>query len=100
MDRAGGLAASVESTEGVSATAALSIRNLDDDVKARLRVRAANNGRSMESEVRAILIDAVSGRTDSDDLFLTLLDRFGEIGGVELGLPPRRTSPRAADFSS
>lgn len=54
----------------------------------------------MESEVRAILTDAVSDRTDSDDLFLTLLDRFGEIGGVELELSPRRTSARAADFSS
>lgn len=54
----------------------------------------------MESEVRAILIDAVSEPTDSDDLFLTLLDRFGAIGGVELQLSPRRTSARAADLSS
>jgi len=34
--------------------AALSIRNLDDHVKERLRVRAAQHGRSMEAEVRAI----------------------------------------------
>ncbi len=39
--------------------AALTIRNLDDSVKAKLRVRAAHNGRSMEAEVRAILSDAV-----------------------------------------
>jgi hypothetical protein len=35
--------------------AALTIRNLPDDVRDELRVRAAKNGRSMEAEVRAIL---------------------------------------------
>jgi plasmid stability protein len=35
------------------------VRNLEDDVKARLRVLAAEHGRSMEEEVRAILRAAV-----------------------------------------
>jgi plasmid stability protein len=35
--------------------AALTIRNLSDEVRDRLRERAAKNGRSMEAEVRAIL---------------------------------------------
>ena len=39
---------------------AISIRNLDPEVKARLRVRAAEHGRSMEAEIRAILVDAVA----------------------------------------
>lgn len=78
--------------------AALSIRNLDDDVKERLRVRAASHGRSMESEVRAILVDAVSDRRRSDGLFPTLLERFGEIGGAELDLPPRKSPVRSADL--
>jgi plasmid stability protein len=39
--------------------AQLLVRNLDDDVKARLRVLAAEHGRSMEEEVRAILRQAV-----------------------------------------
>lgn len=39
--------------------AALTIRNLDDDVKTKLRIRAAHNGRSMEAEVREILAEAV-----------------------------------------
>ena len=38
--------------------ASITIRNLDDDVKTRLRVRAASNGRSMEEEARLILRDA------------------------------------------
>ena len=42
--------------------ARLLVRNLDDDVKAKLRVRAAEHGRSMEEEVRAILRQAVEER--------------------------------------
>ncbi len=80
--------------------AAISVRNLDDRVKELLRIRAARHGRSMESEIRAILIEAVGEPNDTAGLFETMLDRFGEIGGVELELPPRTTQVRAADFSS
>ena len=82
------------------AIGALSIRNLDDDVKERLRTRAASHGRSMEAEVRAILADAVSDPDTSAGLFQSMLDRFGDIGGAELDLPPRRLPVRAADLSS
>lgn len=40
--------------------ATMTIRNLDDDVKARLRVRAAQHGRSMEEEARSILSAALA----------------------------------------
>jgi plasmid stability protein len=36
----------------------LTIRNVPDEVRERLRLRAARAGRSMESEIRAILIEA------------------------------------------
>ncbi len=39
--------------------AQLVVRNLDEEVKAKLRRRATAHGRSMEEEVRAILRDAV-----------------------------------------
>lgn len=39
--------------------AILTIRSLDDQVRDKLRVRAAQHGRSMEAEVRAILAEAV-----------------------------------------
>lgn len=39
--------------------ASITIRKLDEDVKTRLRVRAAENGRSMEEEARVILREAV-----------------------------------------
>lgn len=35
--------------------ASVTIRNLEDELKTRLRIRAAMNGRSMEEELRAIL---------------------------------------------
>ena len=79
--------------------AAVSIRDLDDDVKDRLRVRAARNGRSMEAEIRVILTDAVSESDASRGLLTELLDRFGEIGGVELDLPGRANVARAPDFA-
>ena len=45
--------------------ASITIRNLDDNVKTRLRVRAADNGRSMEEEARLILRDAVGCKPSS-----------------------------------
>ena len=82
-----------------SSMAAVSIRDLDDDVKDRLRVRAARNGRSMEAEIRAILTAAVSEPDRSRGLFMELMDRFGEIGGVELDLPARVNVARAPDLA-
>lgn len=79
--------------------AALSIRDLDDEVRERLRIRAAAHGRSMEAEIRDILTDAVSKPDESRGLLATLLDRIGEIGGVDLDLPTRSTTPRAAEVN-
>ena len=80
--------------------AAVSIRGLDEDVKRRLRVRAARHGRSMESEIRAILTEAVNEPSESEGLMTAILDRFGAVGGVDLDLPTRSTPARAADFGS
>ena len=77
--------------------ASITIRNLDDDVKTRLRVRAAENGRSMEEEARVILRDAVGRKPDSRNLASIIRERFAPLGGVELELPPRepaREPPR------
>jgi plasmid stability protein len=80
--------------------AALNIRNLDEAVKRRLQIRAAQHGRSMEAEVRAILVEAVREPADSAGLFSALLDQFGALGGVDLDLPERTEPARAADFSA
>lgn len=80
--------------------ASVSVRDLDDGVRERLRIRAAENGRSMEAEIRAILTDAVGSRDKDIGLFGALLERMAELGGIELELPERRERPRAADLSA
>jgi len=79
--------------------AAMSIRNLDDRVMELLRIRAARHGRSMEAEVRAILVDAVREPDDVPGLLDVLADRVAQEGGVELDLPRRNAEPRAPEFS-
>ena len=69
--------------------ARLTIRNLDDDIKQRLRIQAAEHGRSMEEEVRAILRAALTGTESSTNLARAIGDRFAPLGGVELELPSR-----------
>ena len=78
--------------------AAVSIRDLDDQVRERLRIRAAQHGRSMEAEIRAILTAAVSEPPSTAGFARALLARFGALGGVDLDLPPRTATPRAANF--
>ena len=68
----------------------ITIRNLDDEVKTRLRVRAAERHRSMEEEARIILRDAVnSGRAAARDLAQFTRGCFAPLGGVEPELPSR-----------
>ena len=70
------------------AMAVLTIRNLEDEVKERLRVRAARAGHSMEEEVRTILRSAVGGVTGPELLKLSR-ELFGEKHGVDMELPSR-----------
>ena len=80
--------------------ASITIRNLDDDVKTRLRVRAAEHHRSMEEEVRIILRDAVTGRSASPRNLATFTrECFASLSGVELELPPRGPMREPPDFS-
>ncbi len=61
--------------------AQLVVRNLDDEVKAKLRRRAAAHGRSMEEEVRAILRDAVKDdMRPKEGLGTRIAARFANIG--------------------
>jgi len=70
--------------------ASITIRNLDDKVKTRLRVRASANGRSMEQEARLILASAVDREsTPVERLGTAIHELFKPFGGVELELPTR-----------
>ena len=78
--------------------ASITIRNLDDDVKTRLRVRAADNGRSMEEEARLILRDAVGPRQSPRNLASAIRARIAPLGGVDLELPPREPGREPPSF--
>ena len=78
--------------------ASITVRNLDDGLKRRLRIRAAENGRSMEQEARDILRAALDEDSPTGkDLASAIRARFAPLGGIELELPPRepmREPPR------
>lgn len=63
----------------------MTIRNLDDRVKSRLRIRAAEHGRSMEDEAREILASAVSAEPRRvKGLATAIRNRIAPLGGVDL----------------
>lgn len=70
--------------------ATLTIRNLDDTLKNRLRVRAASRNRSMEEEARQILRAALEEASPSpSDLATRIRSRFTAFGDVRLPMEAR-----------
>ena len=65
--------------------ASITIRNLEEALKARLRIRAATHGRSMEDEARDILRNALNREPARPvNLASAIRARFASLGGVEL----------------
>ncbi len=77
---------------------ALTIRNLDDGTKALLRVQAAQQGCSMEEQVRRILTLAVTQAEPPLKLGSHLQQRFAGLQASEIRLPARSSARRAPDF--
>ncbi|MBK9125774.1 MAG: plasmid stabilization protein [Chloroflexi bacterium] len=73
----------------------LTIRNLDDATKQRLRIRAAHHGVSMEEEVRRILKEALRPTDAPSGLGKRLQDRFAGLSTEEFAVPDRQL-PRSA----
>lgn len=70
--------------------ATLTIRQLDEKTKSRLRIRAAHHGRSMEEEAREILRSALTAPASTkSNLAETIHRRFAPFGGIELTLVRR-----------
>jgi antitoxin FitA len=79
--------------------ASITIRKLDDGLKARLRIRAARNGRSMEDEARDVLRIALAQEQPVPrDLVEAVRRRFAKIGPVELPIPAREPMRDPPDF--
>lgn len=65
--------------------ASITIRNLEESLKTRLRVQAAIHGRSMEDEARDILRSSLNRRAgQQDNLAAAIRARFAPLGGVDL----------------
>jgi plasmid stability protein len=81
--------------------AQLVVRHLDDDVKARLQVRAKRHGRSTEEEVRQILTNAVREEGGaSPPLGSRIAARFAGIGLDEEIQEQRGQPARPAELES
>ena len=84
--------------------ASLLIRNLSDEVKKRLRIRAAENGRSMEEEGRlAIEAFVRDNRAEKPDSKMSWVEElrasFAEVGFADdLVIPPREPMPEPINF--
>jgi antitoxin FitA len=80
--------------------ASITIRNLDESVKRKLRLRAAHRNRSMEDEARDILRTALAQEPlPTGNLADTIRRRIEPLGGVELSVPPRGPMREPPDFS-
>lgn len=81
--------------------ATMTIRNIDEALKSRLRIRAAMRGKSMEEEARDILRDALS--TDPAgprNLAEAIRKRLAPLGGVDLPIPQREPIREPQDFEA
>jgi len=71
--------------------ASITIRRLDEGTKLRLRVRAAQNGRSMEEEARTLLKAALAEHAVAGGNLADVISaRFRPLGGIQLRLPTRQ----------
>lgn len=79
--------------------ATMTIRNIDDDLKARLRIRAAVHGRSMEDEARDILRSSLSAQPSGEaSLVESIRARVSPLGGIDLAQPAREAIREPEDL--
>jgi len=80
----------------------ITIRNLDDKLKANLRLRAARHGLSMEQEVRNILQSALASESAAStglDFAMRINQRFKGLGADQLVLPSRQSKRALPTFN-
>ena len=81
--------------------ATLTIRQLDEQTKVRLRIRAAHHGHSMEEEAREILRSALRPPLSvRANLAHAIHQRFARFGGLELDLPKPDAMRQAPQFTN
>ena len=80
------------------AMASITIRNLDEALKGRLRIEAARHGHSMEEEVRLILRSAFGEPAHLSRIGSRIRDRFIDLADADFEPPARDDRPRPADL--
>ncbi|WP_420443715.1 FitA-like ribbon-helix-helix domain-containing protein [Candidatus Poriferisodalis sp.] len=79
--------------------ASITVRNIDEGLKRRLRIRAAEHGRSMEQEARDILkaaLDEVAAPLEN--LGTAIHELFRPFGVERLEIPPREPMRELPQF--
>ena len=80
----------IDCSDIVDCMASITIRNLEEATKRKLKIRAAMHGHSMEQEAREILKSALRQKPRTGaDLVKAIRQRFAPLGGVELEPFPR-----------
>ena len=79
----------------IDCMASITIRQLPEEIKRKLKIRATEHSRSMEQEAREILKGALQRpkREQPKDLAEAIRRRFARFGGVKLEIPPREQIP-------
>ena len=74
------------------------VRNVDDELKRRLKLRAGKHGHSMEQEIRDILRDAVKEDGPKKGLGTQIAERFKGLGLREKDFPKLKINLRIPKF--
>jgi plasmid stability protein len=78
--------------------ATITVRNLDNNLKSQLRLRAARHGCSMEAEVRNILAETLNPATAERNFAVAIRKRFETLYTESLPIPPRQAVRTPPDF--
>ncbi len=79
----------------------ITITDIDDEMRQRLKLRAAQHGQSMQAEARDILRDALGGKQPApapDNLYEAIRAIVEPLGGIELEPFPRQPVREPPDF--
>lgn len=82
--------------------ASVTVRDIEEETKQRLRLRAARHGNSLEAELRMVLREAASAPEEASRPPKNLYDAIRELvepyGGFDIPIPPRQPAPRPVPF--
>jgi plasmid stability protein len=79
----------------------MTVRNVEDETKQLLRLRAARHGNSLEAELRLILRDAALERDEAprpNNLYDAVRELVEPHGGFEIPIPTRQPAARPIPF--